>query len=79
MIFEKYEYVKYFPVTGDAETDVKEFLERNGKRNTFVHVSRVAQVCGELAERFGEDKEKCILSGLLHDISAVLAPADMLH
>ncbi len=79
MIFEKYKYVCCPPVTGDMKEDVREFLERNGKRKTFVHVSDVAGVCGELAEWFGENKEKCILGGLLHDISAVLAPADMLN
>ncbi len=79
MIFEKYGYVKCSGLTGDVETDVRELLERNGKRKTFVHVSNVAKVCGELAERFGMDEEKCAVGGLLHDISAVLAPADMLN
>lgn len=79
MIFEKFKYVCCPPITGDMEADIKELLEQNGKGKTFVHVSEVAGVCAELAERFGVNKEKCILGGLLHDISAVLAPADMLN
>ena len=79
MIFDKYEYVSCPPNTGNIEMDVRTMLERNGKRKTFVHVSEVAEVGIELAKRFDIDKEKCFLGGLLHDISAVLAPADMLN
>lgn len=79
MIFEKYGYVKYPRLTGDAAADVREILERNGKAKTFVHVRNVAEVSRGIARQFGLDEEKCAVSGLLHDISAVLAPADMLN
>ena len=38
----------------------------------------VAGVCKILAETFGLDTQKCVIGGMLHDISAVIAPADML-
>ena len=52
---------------------------RNGKEKIFRHVSAVAEVCKTLAETFGLDARKCVIGGMLHDISAVIAPADMLE
>ena len=79
MFFDIYNYVEIPPMTGVVERDVREFLCRNGKEKTFRHVVEVAGVCKTLAETFGLDTRKCMIDGILHDISAVIAPADMLE
>ena len=79
MVFGIYNYVEIPPMTGVVERDVRELLCRNGKEKTFQHVSAVAEVCKTLAETFGLDARKCVIGGMLHDISAVIAPADMLE
>ena len=78
MIFERYNYVDIPVSSGELVRDVRELLLRNGKEKTFRHVSQVAEVCRELAVRFGLDPGLCEIGGLLHDISAVIAPADMM-
>ena len=79
MIFNIYNYVEIPPMTGVVERDVRELLCRNRKEKTFRHVSEVAGVCKILAEMLGLDIQKCVIDGMLHDISAVMAPADMLE
>lgn len=53
-------------------------LEANGRPKTLAHVQNVAQECAKMAQRFGLDEDKCRLAGMLHDISAVIRPSDML-
>ena len=79
MVFDVYNYVKIPPLTGVIERDVRELLCQNGKEKTYRHVSEVAGVCKTLAEMFGLEVQKCMIGGMLHDISAVIAPADMLE
>lgn len=78
MIFEQCSYIDICELSGNIENDVRSFLNLNGKHKTFTHVSNVAQTCAELAKIFNLDVEKCKISGYLHDISAVISPADML-
>lgn len=79
MILELYEYVEGFEFSGHIENDVKLLLQNNGKYKTFTHVTNVAQKSVELAEMFDLDVETCRTGGYLHDISAVISPADMLQ
>ena len=79
MVFDIYNYVEIPKMTGVVERDVRELLCRNGKEKTFRHVSEVAGVCKTLAEMFGLDTQKSMIGGMLHDIGAVIAPADMLE
>jgi HD superfamily phosphohydrolase YqeK len=60
------------------QEDVRRLLLSNGKNKTLAHVTAVANTNGQIAERYGLDREICIACGLLHDISAILRPADML-
>lgn len=41
--------------------------ERLSKKR-FNHSMNVAEACFDLAERYGEDKKRCYLAGLLHDV-----------
>lgn len=78
MIFDHFSYVKTETVSGDIRTDVKNMLLINGKYNTYVHVSNVAEKNAHIAKRYGLDPDKGLIGGLLHDISAIIKPADML-
>lgn len=78
MIFDNFAYIKTETLSGDIQTDVKNIFSINGKHNTFVHVSNVAERNALISKRYGLDRDKCVFGGLLHDISAVIKPADML-
>lgn len=79
MIFDSLSYIKTEILSGDIKTDVKNILSLNGKYNTCVHVSNVAERNALIAETYGLDHDKCMIAGLLHDISAVIRPEDMLN
>ncbi len=66
------------PRSGELQADVAGFLNANGKRKTAEHCAAVAKAGAELSTRFGVDQTTAITCGLLHDISAVLRPGDML-
>ena len=66
-------------VGGDVVADAGALLASYGKHATWRHVQGVAEVCVQLAQRFGLDETACRLAGILHDISAVIAPKDMLR
>ncbi len=78
MFFDAYPYVACPALTGNLARDVQNLLEANGKPRTFEHVLNVSRVCRDIAARFGLDARACEAAGLLHDISAVITPADML-
>lgn len=78
MILDRYEYIERACVTGNVAKDAEALMCRNGKTKTFEHMSDVAKVSVSLAKRFGADEEKCFTAAMLHDISAVIRPADML-
>ena len=78
MIFDDFGYIKTETIIGDIRTDVKNMLSINGKYNTYIHVSNVAEKNALISKRYGLDSEKCVIGGLLHDISAVIKPEDML-
>jgi len=74
-----FDYVKISaPLNSDLQARVERILCDNGKEATFTHVCAVADAAVRLAEKFGLDAEVCRTAGLLHDISAVIKPADML-
>ena len=78
MILELSDYVSIPPLTGDIEADVRALFVANGKPKTYEHVCDVARMNLRLAEMHGLDVEKCLKAALLHDISAVIKPDDML-
>jgi predicted HD superfamily hydrolase involved in NAD metabolism len=66
-------------LTGSMKDDVVNLLTENGKEETAVHCVKVAETCAALAERFQLDSEAAYHSGILHDISGVIKPPDMLE
>lgn len=78
MVFDNFEYIKTETLSGDIRTDVKNMLLANGKYNTYIHVANVAERNALIAETYDLDRDKCIIAGFLHDISAVIRPEDML-
>jgi len=60
------------------EKDVLRFLSDNNHEKTATHCANVAEACVKLAERFNLDMETAYHAGLLHDISVVIKPIDMM-
>jgi putative nucleotidyltransferase with HDIG domain len=79
MDLNNYKYVNITKLTGDIEADVQKFLLENNRQKTLIHIIAVAKTNNEIAEKYSLDKNKCILSGYLHDISTVIHPDDMLE
>ena len=77
MIFDDFSYIKIDTLNGDIRADVKIMLMINGKYNTYVHVSNVAERNALISKKYGLDLDKCVIAGLLHDISAMIKPEDM--
>ena len=73
-----YSYLVLPEKTGNLEADVKNLLECNGKGATYAHVASVAEANAGIAARFGLNESECRNAALLHDVSAVIAPRDML-
>ena len=78
MNINNYKYVNITEITGDIMVDVNNFLLENNKEKTLKHVMDVANTNSKIAEKYGLDKNICITSGYLHDISVVIQPNDML-
>lgn len=78
MIFDDFSYVKTEALSGDVRTDAKNLLLLGGKYNTYIHVSNVAEKNAWIAKTYELDRDKCVIAGLLHDISAIIKPEDML-
>ncbi len=78
MNLESYDYITLVPFTGDIQKDAETLMQQNGKPKTFEHMLSVAEVSVSLAKRFKLNEEKCRLAAVLHDVSAVMRPSDML-
>ena len=78
MKFDDLGYIKTEPLSGDIRTDVKNILLINGRSNTYIHVANVADRNALISKTYDLDHDKCVIAGLLHDISAVIRPEDML-
>lgn len=53
----------------------KRFLKENLSQKRYTHSLNVAEECGKLAQKYGEDPEKAYFAGLLHDVCKEL-PAE---
>ncbi len=72
------DYIKRPMAAGDTCADALDLLRANGRGHTAAHCLRVAETCATLATRFHADTKTAYASGILHDVSAVIRPADML-
>ena len=79
MNISNYQYINITELTGNIEMDVTNFLLQNNNKKTLEHVIDVANTNKEIALQYNLDKKICIISGYLHDISAVIHPNDMLN
>lgn len=78
MMLVDFSYINKLAITGDIKTDIEALLIANSKAKTFEHVRAVADINVKIAGQYELDKEICELCGYLHDISAMIAPDDML-
>lgn len=56
---------------------IKNLYLKYHKEKTWNHVNDVAKEAKKLAIQYHLDIEKCMITALLHDISAILSPDDM--
>ena len=79
MILDNFDYIKTETLSGDIRADVKNILLINEKYSTYIHVSNVAEKNVLISKTYGLNHDKCAIAGLLHDISAIIKPADMIE
>ena len=79
MILDNYTYIEKTEHVKDLLHDTEMLMAVNGKKKTFQHMLSVAEVSGSLSDRFGLVKEKCFDAAILHDVSAIIKPSDMLE
>jgi len=73
-----FSYIKIPEFTGYIKADIEKLLRANNKQKTILHIKDVADMNVSIAGQYGLDKGICELCGYLHDISAVVAPGDMI-
>jgi len=71
-------YLQTIPLSGDLKTDITGFLTVNSRQDTVSHCMSVAAASQRIALRFGLDEAIASTSALLHDVSNVVKPRDML-
>lgn len=76
--FSHYSYIKPIIITHHLENDVSLLLDSNHHQNTKQHVLSVAKTSQRLARQFDVDEDICYQAALLHDISAIIKPSDMI-
>ncbi len=72
-------YIQEVSLTGNMEADMARLLSLNGKQTIATHCTVVAKMAAQLAAQFGIDRAAASSAALLHDISAVLKPKDMME
>lgn len=73
-----YPYLTLLSKRVDLSEDCKNLLCLNHKEKTWEHVQQVAKVAQDLASTYSIDPQSAYVCGLLHDISAIIKPKDML-
>ncbi|MCL2198616.1 MAG: HD domain-containing protein [Defluviitaleaceae bacterium] len=68
-----------FSYIGDIKADVHSLLTAKNKEKTVHHVKAVAEMNIKIAAQYSLDAHICEISGYLHDISAVISPAEMME
>jgi predicted HD superfamily hydrolase involved in NAD metabolism len=71
-------YVQAVGFSGVIRTDAQALLTANGKQAVAEHCAAVAETAVALAVRFGFDGVAAETAAILHDISGVVKPSDML-
>lgn len=72
-------YIKCPKFTGKIKDDVVNLLSENKKEETALHCIKVAETCVDLAGIFKLDRTVAFYSGILHDVSNIIRPCDMLN
>lgn len=57
--------------------DLKKWLKNNLDEERYLHTIGVAECAEKLAEKYGSDKEKAYLTGLLHDCAKCISKDDL--
>lgn len=76
--FAQWSYIQTIPLSGDLKTDITDLLTENGKPETAAHCMAVAKTGEKIAAQFGLDQSVVSAAALLHDVSNIVKPQDML-
>ncbi len=71
-------YIKTAGLSGELQTDIMNLLTANSKQETAAHCLAVAQKSREIAEFYSLDPVVASTVALLHDVSNIMQPQDML-
>ena len=74
-----YNYIKPPVISNSVMNDCINFLIVNNKGHILEHSLSVSKTCIELAQRFKLDKDIAETAAMLHDISSVMKPSDMME
>lgn len=77
-MLEKFSYIKLSFVDSNIEEKMKELFIKNEQQKRYEHVCSVVKQIDIIASQYGLVKEKCCIAALLHDISTLINPEDML-
>lgn len=72
------QYINRHHLYTDELTPIRSQVRQHQKKSRFVHTLGVAETSVRLAERYGADKKKAEIAGLLHDCAKELYPG-LLH
>lgn len=62
-----------------SEDKIKKYLKENLNEKRFIHSIFVSETAEKLAERYGADREKARLSGLVHDCAKNMKNSELLN
>ncbi len=78
LVLSHWPYIQTITLSGNIKKDTVNLLTANSKQKTSAHCISVAQKSKEIADRFGLDESIAFISALLHDVSNIMKPKDML-
>lgn len=65
-------------ICGADTEEIKDILKIRLSKKRYTHSLNVATAAEKLADKFGADRKKCFLAGLIHDICKEIPPEEQL-
>lgn len=79
MSIHEFKYIDADPKGENLKEKIEDFYIKNGKGNFVHHVNKVSEYAAKLADEINVDIEKCKISALIHDVSAVMRHEDYIR
>lgn len=78
MEISEFTYIKVDTYGESLRDKIESIYLMNDGAKTLKHVKLVAEAIVQIAQQYHLDTQKCLLAALLHDISSIMKPDDML-